>query len=47
VIGTVGILIGAREDGLIDAALQYVLQLVELGQWIDESLVKLVSDLEA
>lgn len=42
VAGTVGVLIEARNQGLIPAALPLILELRSLGQWIGGDLVELV-----
>lgn len=47
VIGTVGILTQARDQGLIPAALPLLLELRRLGQWMSESLLQMVREEEA
>ncbi|MGI8550990.1 MAG: DUF3368 domain-containing protein [Dehalococcoidia bacterium] len=40
VTGTVGVLQAARNRGLIEAALPFVLELRRLGQWVSEELIR-------
>lgn len=47
VAGTIGVLIAARSDGLIGAALPPVLELRRLGQWMSNSLVEAVRESDA
>lgn len=47
VVGTVGILTRARDQGLIPAALPLLLELRRLGQWMSEGLLRLVREEEA
>lgn len=44
--GTVGILVRARAQGLIQKALPIVLELRRLGQWMSDSLVQFVQEME-
>jgi len=46
VIGTVGIIVRARSEGIIREALPVVLELRRLGQWMSDSLVQFVRELE-
>ena len=47
VVGTVGVLAQARDQGLVPAVLPLVLELRHLGQWMSERLVQTVRDEEA
>lgn len=42
VVGTIGILTGARDRGLIPPALPLVLELRRVGQWIGDALVQVI-----
>ena len=47
VVGTVGVLTQARDQGLIPAALPLLLELRRLGQWMSEGLLQTVREEEA
>ena len=47
VVGTVGVLVEARNQGLVPAAYPLILELRSLGQWISSELVELVRSQEA
>ena len=46
VVGSVGVLVQAREIGLISAALPLVLELRSLGQWMSDRLIEAVAEAE-